>query len=682
MRALRARSPIRANGPRRALRFNLTLTLLLTLGACGGGGGTDFAPTSESATAPFPAPPRSDPTPTTPVGPPQVATAPTLLTQPGAVRVTEGQQAAFAVSAAGTEPMSFQWYRDGLPISGANLSHYALAETTFADTAAVFVVVVSNAAGSSTSEPALLTVDQAPPVLVDDQPRALTVVVGDAVTLTVQVRGSALSFQWQRDGVAIPGANAASYTLPAVSSGDQGAVYTVLVSNAAGALTSQAFVLATTAAALPPSIATGPQSLSVAEGQAASFAVVAQGTEPLNYQWFQDGLIVVGATGPNYTLSSTSPTDDGAAITVRITNDQGGTTSTAATLSVTTAPPSALPAASLHMSQTSFTTGGHLVLNGAAVIDADGSLLVTPATDSQIGSAWYSTPVSIDSATSISTRFVFRIGGGNGSGADGLVFLLQTQGTGAISAQAGGFLGYGGIAPSVAIKLDTYLNAEFGDPSNNFIGVTLDGSPVSVAHGDPGFSLIDDQTHALWIDFDGPNRRLRVYVSADPDAVRPLTPIIDTAFDLDQHFGGSAVYAGFTSSTGASYDNHRIQAWQIAAGRGPSLSQQLSVGQTLFTNQSLRATDGSHELRFESDGTLALVRTPDSQVLWTAGSSSTPMARLTLQANGELVGYDLAGIARWSTATRASGSTRLSLDPDGSLRLTWLTDDRELWRAP
>ena len=64
------------------------------------------------------------------------------------------------------------------------------------------------------------------------QPDDLVASVGRAATFSVQAQGSGtLTFQWQRDGVNIPGANAATYTLPAAALADSGAVFRVVVSN-------------------------------------------------------------------------------------------------------------------------------------------------------------------------------------------------------------------------------------------------------------------------------------------------------------------------------------------------------------------------------------------------------------------------------------------------------------------
>jgi hypothetical protein len=71
------------------------------------------------------------------------------------------------------------------------------------------------------------------------QPSNQTVVIGQPATFTVTAAGSApLAYQWQKGGTAIPGATAASYTTPPTAQSDDGSAFVVVVSNAAGSMTS------------------------------------------------------------------------------------------------------------------------------------------------------------------------------------------------------------------------------------------------------------------------------------------------------------------------------------------------------------------------------------------------------------------------------------------------------------
>jgi len=74
-------------------------------------------------------------------------------------------------------------------------------------------------------------------------PQNQAVKEGEAVRFSVAAVGSApLSYQWQKDGINIPGATKASYTIVNTQSGDAGA-YRVIISNAAGTTVSNAATL-------------------------------------------------------------------------------------------------------------------------------------------------------------------------------------------------------------------------------------------------------------------------------------------------------------------------------------------------------------------------------------------------------------------------------------------------------
>jgi PKD repeat protein len=90
---------------------------------------------------------------------------------------------------------------------------------------------------------------------------------------------------------------------------------------------------------IAPSIITQPADQTVVEGQTATFSVVAEGTEPLFYQWQRDGDDIPGATGATYTTPGTTLADDGATFRCIVTNAVGSVTSDAATLTVTAAGP-------------------------------------------------------------------------------------------------------------------------------------------------------------------------------------------------------------------------------------------------------------------------------------------------------------------------------------------------------
>src|SRR5438309_2194885 len=171
------------------------------------------------------------------------------------------------------------------------------------------------------------------------RPVSQTIAAGQTATFSVTASGTApLSYQWNKNGTAISGATSSSYTTPAETTSDNGAQFTVLVSNSVGNATSNAAMLTVTAAPVAPSITTPPVSRTVTAGQTATFSVTASGTAPLSYQWNKNGSAISGATSSTYTTPATTSTDNGAQFTVTITNSAGAITSNPATLTVNTPP--------------------------------------------------------------------------------------------------------------------------------------------------------------------------------------------------------------------------------------------------------------------------------------------------------------------------------------------------------
>ena len=330
-----------------------------------------------------------------------VGTAPLITNQPASQTVTVGQAATFSVAATGTSPLRYQWQKNGAAISGATSATYTTPATMSADNGSQFSVVVSNSAGSATSNAATLTVSGAPSITT--QPTSQTVAAGQTATFTVVATGtSPLSYQWQKNGAAISGATAASYTTPATMSADNGSQFIVVVSNSAGSATSNA---ATLTVNVPPSITTQPASQTVTAGQTATFTVVATGTSPLGYQWQKNGAAIRGATAASYTTPATMSADNGSQFIVVVSNSAGGATSNTATLtvngppSITTQPVNQTVAAGQTATFTVVATGTSPLSyqwheNGTAIGGAIGASYTTPPTTSSDNGSQFSVAVT------------------------------------------------------------------------------------------------------------------------------------------------------------------------------------------------------------------------------------------------------------------------------------------------
>jgi len=87
---------------------------------------------------------------------------PTILNQPSDETVYEGQIATFTVNAKDTEPLTYQWMKNGVKITGAQSASYTTPPAVLSDKDSIFQVIVTNSVGSVVSNEARLTVLQTP----------------------------------------------------------------------------------------------------------------------------------------------------------------------------------------------------------------------------------------------------------------------------------------------------------------------------------------------------------------------------------------------------------------------------------------------------------------------------------------------------------------------------------------
>ena len=87
---------------------------------------------------------------------------------------------------------------------------------------------------------------------ISSHPADVTVAAGEPAAFTVTASGDQpLSYQWQRDGVDIPGATSSTYTLAAAAEADNGAQFRVVISNPVGSVTSNSATLTVSSASGP-----------------------------------------------------------------------------------------------------------------------------------------------------------------------------------------------------------------------------------------------------------------------------------------------------------------------------------------------------------------------------------------------------------------------------------------------
>lgn len=155
-----------------------------------------------------------------------------ITEQPVALTMATGDRAAFNVKVSGSAPFYYQWFRNGIPITGA-LSDNLILDPVTASDFSTYHVTVRNAFATVTSASVDLAETTSAPVIrwtSGDQ----TVTPGTGGTLRIQASGSApLIYQWSRGGIDIAGATTPSLTFATPGEIDTD-VYRCTVTNALG----------------------------------------------------------------------------------------------------------------------------------------------------------------------------------------------------------------------------------------------------------------------------------------------------------------------------------------------------------------------------------------------------------------------------------------------------------------
>lgn len=236
----------------------------------------------------------------------------------------------------GLGTFSYQWLRNGVSISGATSSSYAL---TDADVGATVSVRVRYTDGHGSLE-SLTSASTATITGINDTPTGLPLIQGtirEDQTLFASTAGisdadglGTLSYQWLRNGSTIVGATGANYV---TGDADVGANLSVRINYTDNQGTTETLTSASTAAVqnvndLPGGV---PILLGLFEEDQTLTANIAgisdiEGLGPFSYQWLRNGSVISGANSAAYSMSDA---DVGSRISVRVSYIDGlGTTET------------------------------------------------------------------------------------------------------------------------------------------------------------------------------------------------------------------------------------------------------------------------------------------------------------------------------------------------------------------
>ena len=233
-----------------------------------------------------------------------LAQPPAITSQPKSQEAKVGGSVVFNVVANGTPPLSYQWRKNGNNIPGAKRSSYSISnlrESHFAD----YSVVVSNSAGSVTSNNAVLTqIIESLPISIVMQPDSVVTAIGENASFDVSAIGSGtVRYQWKKNGQNIAGATLEHYTINNIKESHFGS-YSVHVYNDNSSATSDTVTLTKKTVSSPPKFLSQPKSQELEKGVNVLLSAEVEGSSPIFYQWVKDEQNIPGATLNTYTINN------------------------------------------------------------------------------------------------------------------------------------------------------------------------------------------------------------------------------------------------------------------------------------------------------------------------------------------------------------------------------------------
>jgi hypothetical protein len=272
-----------------------------------------------------------------------------ITSQPGNQAVCPGGSASFSVAASGAS-VSFQWRKNSTPlsnggnISGADTTMLTINPVGAGDAGSYDAVATSSLGITATSSAATLSLKAAPAIT--SSPTNVTVCESQSASFTASATGEGISFQWRRNqlplsnGGSITGANSPMLTINPTVAGDAGSYDVVVSGDCSPPATSSAATLTVNTA---PTISSDPANQTACENGLASFTAGANGSPSPTVQWqvstdggsnFND---IPGATSATLSFT-TNASQDGNKYRAVFANSCSTATTTAATLTVNTAP--------------------------------------------------------------------------------------------------------------------------------------------------------------------------------------------------------------------------------------------------------------------------------------------------------------------------------------------------------
>ncbi len=302
-----------------------------------------------------------------------------------------------------------------------------------------------------------------------------------------------------------------------------------------------------------------------------------------------------------------------------------------------------------------------LQLNSATKVNAN-SLEITTGGAYQAGSAFWTTPVNIQSFT---TNFTFQL---TSATADGFTFTIQGAGPTAIGGY-GGSLGYGpnpttgttgGIAKSVAIKFDIYSNSGEGADSTGMYTNGASPTVPAVNLTSSGIVLTSGDTISAQLVYNGTTLTLNL-----TDTVTNNTFSQAFTINIPSTVGANTAYVGFTGGTGGGTAIQNIKTWTFSSG-----TTQVAADPTFTPSPGTYTSAQNVSLSSATTGATIYYTVDGSTPTTSSAVYSAPIvvsaASLTIRAFAAATGYQSSPIVMGTYQIQGTAATPTFTPPSGT----------------
>ncbi len=373
------------------------------------------------------------------------------------------------------------------------------------------------------------------------------------------------------------------------------------------------------------------------------------------------------ASGGSFTLTSS-------ATVTAIASASGDTNSSLTTAAYTISPP--INFSSGFSGETTLTLNGSAKLNGTRLRLTDGGA-------SEAGSAFFSTPVNVQSFTS---TFTFQL---TNATADGFTFTIQGVGPTALGV-AGGSLGYAGMPTSVAVKFDLFSNSGEGSDSTGLYTNGASPTVPAVDMSSSGVNLHSGDIFQVQMSYNGTNLAMTI---TDTTTGGTFSTTF-TNINIPATVGGNTAYVGFTGGTGGLTATQDILTWSYTPGTVPTqvATPQISpaagsyvnsvavtitdttTGATItYTTDGSTPVPGSHGTAIASGGSFTLTSSATVTAIASASgdtNSNTATAAYTITAPTQVATPQISP----ATGSYVSSVAVTLTDTTAGATITYTTD--------